>query len=296
MGVTAVLVTYNKLELLKECLEAIRQQTKMVDTIIVIDNHSTDDTSDFLDEQKDLVHIRMNTNVGGAGGFQKGIREYIERTRDEYCWIMDDDTIPDPNCLEELTKSATKLDNKFGFLGSYVYWTDGAACLMNVPNIDKDWYESASDSLIKVKQASFVSLFIRRESICRVGLPIGEFFIWGDDSEYTERLSKIEPSYLVLESKALHKMGGNTAVNIITDNSDRVPRYFYSFRNRFFVAKKRGWRAVTRELCRNIYLTMKILIESPNSKFLRIKQLITGQWNGIVFNPKIESVDLKNEH
>lgn len=296
MEVTAVLVTYNKLGLLKECLEAIRQQTRKVNSIIVIDNHSTDGTSEFLEKQNDLIHIRTSKNIGGAGGFKKGISEYIKRTQDEFCWIMDDDTIPDPSCLEELIESASNLNNNFGFLGSYIYWTDGKACLMNIPNIDNDWYERLSENLIKIKQASFVSLFVHRKSVEQVGLPIGEFFIWGDDSEYTERLSKLKPSYLVLKSKALHKMGENTAVNIITDNSKRVPRYFYSFRNRFFVAKKRGWKAIIRELCRNTYLIMRIITKAPNSKFLRVKQVIIGQSHGIVFNPKIESVNLKNEH
>ncbi|MGV3234589.1 glycosyltransferase family 2 protein [Latilactobacillus curvatus] len=296
MEVTAVLVTYNKLGLLKECLEAISQQTRKVNSIIVIDNHSTDGTSEFLEKQNDLIHIRTSKNIGGAGGFKKGISEYIKRTQDEFCWIMDDDTIPDPSCLEELIESASNLNNNFGFLGSYIYWTDGEACLMNIPNIDNDWYEKVSENLIKIKQASFVSLFVHRKSVEQVGLPIGEFFIWGDDSEYTERLSKLKPSYLVLKSKALHKMGENTGVNIITDNSKRVPRYFYSFRNRFFVAKKRGWEAIIRELCRNAYLIIRIIIKAPNSKFLRVKQVIIGQSHGIVFNPKIESVNLKDEH
>ena len=294
--VCAVIVTFNKLHLLKECLEAVKSQTVPVGTIYVINNNSNDGTKEYLESQNGITSLTTSENIGGAGGFKLGIKEFYKKTDNEFCWIMDDDTIPDRDCLKNLLEAGASIDNRFGFLSSYVYWTDHNPCLMNIPNISTDWYKGIPDNLIKVKQASFVSLFVKRESIEKVGLPIGEFFIWGDDSEYTERLSNIESSYMATKSKSLHKMGENTSVDIISDNTKRVPRYFYSFRNRFFVAKCRGIKAVVRELCRNIYLVFKILIKSSDGKYLRIKQIVCGQFAGIVFNPKIEGVGLNNEY
>ena len=48
MKVNCVVVTYNRLALLRECLAAIEKQTYPIHKVIVIDNCSTDGTEDFL--------------------------------------------------------------------------------------------------------------------------------------------------------------------------------------------------------------------------------------------------------
>lgn len=68
MNVIAVVVTYNRLELLKRNLSCLRRQTVPLTTLVVVDNGSTDGTGAWLDEQEDVKTIHQ-TNVGGAGGF-----------------------------------------------------------------------------------------------------------------------------------------------------------------------------------------------------------------------------------
>lgn len=288
--VSVVIVTYNKLNLLKECLTAIEEQTYPVQNIIVINNNSTDGTKEFLSSQLNIIVEHTEKNIGGAGGFEKGIKLFFEKTTDDFCWIMDDDTIPDKDALKNLIIASKKLAFKFGFLSSFVYWTDGKPAEMNKPVIDENWDDRIDEGLLKIKSASFVSLLTTREKIEKVGLPIGEFFIWGDDVEYSERLSTKDRSYLVPSSKVLHKMARNQGVNILTDNYRRLPRYVFEFRNRFFVAKKRGIKKVLYELARNGYLSCKIILLNKDHKFLRVKQIIKGQFQGFVFNPSIKKI------
>jgi len=132
--VCAVVVTYNRKELLVECLEALRKQTRPLDAIYLIDNASTDNTPELLKEKgyiqelppkeldkpwekefaiKNLTdgqvikihYVRMNENTGGAGGFHEGIKLAYEKGHD-WIWVMDDDVQPRNNCLEVLLGAA----------------------------------------------------------------------------------------------------------------------------------------------------------------------------------------------
>jgi GT2 family glycosyltransferase len=91
--IAVVLVTYNRLYLLKECLTSLRKQTYKPDKIIIINNDSTDGTTDWLDEQTDLEVIHQ-ANLGGAGGFYTGIKLAYEQGFD-FIWVMDDDVEPE---------------------------------------------------------------------------------------------------------------------------------------------------------------------------------------------------------
>ena len=69
------------------------------------------------------------------------------------------------------------------------------------------------------------------------GLPIKEFFIWGDDVEYTRRIALREPSYLVEDSQVLHDTKNNVGSNIVYDD-ERIDRYRYAYRNEMYIARR----------------------------------------------------------
>jgi rhamnopyranosyl-N-acetylglucosaminyl-diphospho-decaprenol beta-1,3/1,4-galactofuranosyltransferase len=118
-SVCAVVVTYNRKNLLIECLEALRKQTRPIQGIYLIDNASTDGTPELLlekgyiselppenlkepwekefiiqnltnGEEIKLHYVRMHENTGGAGGFYEGVKRGYERGYD-WLWLMDDD-------------------------------------------------------------------------------------------------------------------------------------------------------------------------------------------------------------
>ncbi len=84
-------------------------------------------------------------------------------------------------------------------------------------------------TLQAVDSATFVSLLFTRVAVENKGLPVKEYFIWGDDKEYTLRISETYPCYHVKESVAIHKMKTNAGSNIVIDDIERVPRYFMHF-------------------------------------------------------------------
>ena len=159
-----VVVTYNRLELLKEVIDALRNQSYNETQIIVVNNGSTDGTLIWLEEQKDIITITQD-NLGGAGGFFTGMK-YVAQNGFDYCWIMDDDVICTPTALQELLEAYHQKDN-IGFVCSKVIGLDG--CPMNVPVVDErptsngysNYYDLIEHQMIKVSISTFVSvLFI----------------------------------------------------------------------------------------------------------------------------------------
>ena len=195
--IAAIVVTYNRKELLEECIAALENQTKKELDILIVDNASTDGTAEVVQKiaqtQENIVYLNTGSNLGGAGGFHFGLKEAYKRGY-EYMWIMDDDTIPYDTALEEFINAHIRLKVRYCYLSSCALWTDGSYCIMNKQLIDQDScvkeYDKLEDGLIRISKATFVSLFLQRKVVKHMGLPIKEYFIWGDDMEYTLRISR----------------------------------------------------------------------------------------------------------
>lgn len=295
MMVTAVLVTFNRSKILKRALDELLATN--VTNVVVVNNASTDDTARVLASYSDLrLHVtHLETNLGGAGGFAYGINEAVSKYETDYVWLMDDDTIVNNDALTELEKIAYKLDNQFGFLASLVMWDSKPVevAKMNLPWLMKDWAGKISDNLIEVMNATFVSLFVPAKLVREKGLPISEFFIWSDDTEYTDRLTHDLPGYLVLSSVVTHAIQNNEKVNIVTEGSGRIERYYYSYRNRLYIAKQKGLTQVAREIIRTTYFGFKVIggHDELGTKLKKIKVMVKGTFAGLSFKPKVKWVN-----
>lgn len=111
----AIVVTYNRKELLKKCIHHLLNQTIQKLDILIVDNASTDGTGELVQnlycENERIHYENMGNNLGGAGGFAYGIKWAVMQGYD-YLWIMDDDTIPENNALEEFIKKDHLLKRK----------------------------------------------------------------------------------------------------------------------------------------------------------------------------------------
>ncbi|GKT04275.1 glycosyltransferase family 2 protein [Furfurilactobacillus sp. WILCCON 0119] len=291
--VCAVLVTYNRLALLKESIAAILQQNVPVKQLLIIDNQSTDGTGDYLTQFADDARVTVvtaSTNLGGAGGFQLGIDQAMQAGDYDYVWIMDDDTIPTEDCLSKLLDpiATGKISNK-GFVCSNVRWTDNSVAIMNIPYVSQNWNGVAQDGLVQVDAASFVSLLVPTATIAEIGLPIKEFFVWGDDHEYTLRISERYESYCVGDSIAIHKMAANHGVDIVTDDPGRIGRYFYNYRNAYYTERKHhGAKGALTQIAKDLYAIHKVLHRSADHKWRRIHSINKGMLAGFTFRPQIQ--------
>lgn len=233
--VVAVVVAYNRRELLAECLTALQVQTYRPSAIVVVDNASTDGSPDMVAERFAGVDLlRLSANTGGAGGFAVGIERALDAHDAEFVWIMDDDTVPSPTALEALL-AVRETRPSLALLASRAVWTDGSDHPMNTP---KKRIGAASESVeaaaragcIPVRSASFVSLFVAADAIRSAGLPIADYFIWNDDFEFTSRILRRREGWYCPSSVVMHKTK-------VFGSSDADPgeRFYFEVRNKIWL-------------------------------------------------------------
>ena len=238
----AVVVSYNRKLLLTQCLESLMKQSKPLDAVFVIDNASTDGTSDMLQskgyikgyssemndnswekesvlenstngEKIKLHYIRMEKNTGGAGGFHEGVKRAYE-TGYDWLWLMDDDAVPEESALENLCKYCK--EENVSVLACVVKDVNGEIQLhhrgyLNFENVFPMIQKSLSENLysrqnlIEIDFASFVGILIRNGAIRKIGFPKKEFFSQHDDIEYLMRLKNAGKVLLITNSVVIHK-------------------------------------------------------------------------------------------
>jgi len=210
--VAAVVVTYNRLELLKKCIQSLRDQTRKLDEIIVVNNSSTDGTLKWLNSKTDLTVITQE-NSGSAGGQYTGIKTAYEKEYD-WVWSLDTDVVVDEEALEFFFLSKCIYKNNVGFLSSTIFHKDGNLAYINIPYLESEekivqCYAKKEE--LPILSASFGSVLFSRNAIEKVGFPNREFFIWGDDVEYTFRIIRAGfLGFLINNSEAIHYAPSNS--------------------------------------------------------------------------------------
>jgi GT2 family glycosyltransferase len=294
MRTSAIIVTYNKKEMLKKSLDALLNLNNDLYKVVVINNNSSDGTDKYLESINDerVLYKNLTENLGGAGGFNRGLEVAYDETDADYFWIMDDDAIAQPDALDKLLSAAERLHNHFGFLSSSVCYENGEGA--NCPFVNDDWNRYlVTHNLIRLKEASFVSLFIRKQVLEKVGLPISEMFIWGDDLEYTTRIGKKinYDNFFVPDSLITHfsKHVGTTIYNC---PEKLLPRYKLMYRNLLFTTKHYDSKLeYFKRIIHFIFLSFRALFKSDDLKYKRFKAVFMGYMSGILFNPRIKFVN-----
>ena len=193
--ITAVVVTFNRLKLLQRVIASLQKQSVHIHDIIIVNNGSTDGTKEWPDKQNKL-HIIHQENVGGSGGFYRGIQE-ASKTECDWIWCMDDDVFPSEHCLENLLIYASK-DNKIGIACPHRLMSGktftGEAKTLNLSNPFKDMHDNGlmpedveANETVDIVGMAFEGPLIKKEVVEKIGLPNKELFILYDDTDYSYR-------------------------------------------------------------------------------------------------------------
>lgn len=189
-------MTYNRKSLLLNCLNAINSQTYKPSTVFIIDNASTDGTDHLLQQRGFLNttynginfrYIRITENMGGAGGFYEGMkRAYEEKCYDAY-WVMDDDGLPDKNCLFYLQQYL----NSYSYIAPLVLDIENPVNLSFPNRYDKCLIDIQNNyqgnEIIFNRSNPFNGILYKNDLLKTIGFPKKDMFIWGDECEYDER-------------------------------------------------------------------------------------------------------------
>lgn len=244
-----VVVTYNRLELLKECLEQVEKQTAPAKKIIVVNNASTDSTAEYLRQVKGkntLYHIvTCVENLGGAGGFEKGIQKAAEEKVD-CILIIDDDAVLENTYMEKIMEARQHYPGYQAFAGTVMvagridtfHRRNIARPGLRLKNCPENCYAGGkAGQPFACDIASFCGMVVDRELVRKTGLPCSEYFIWFDDAEYSMRINRYTRFLVIPDAKLDHKT--------VTDGPGYPHRRYdwreyYGIRNRLLCVKKHG--------------------------------------------------------
>ena len=266
-SVAVVVVTHNRADLLDRMLDGLRAQTHRPDAVIIIDNVSTDHTRDLLDARADLpLHVTTTaSNLGGAGGFHVGMRAAYDAGWDRI-WLMDDDVVPAPDCLEVLmaTDEACLMSVRDDLQGNLV---EKAAVRFDLANplairpktaSVESTYATRADlpERVEIQNVAFEGFMVRREVVSRIGFPDPEFFIFYDDVDYAIRARRAGFRIWALrDARLVRQLDFNQQHDLAGWKG------FYMLRNLFVVHFRYGENALVR--LKPWLITLAVVLLSP---------------------------------
>jgi GT2 family glycosyltransferase len=248
--------------MLQECLSSLLRQTRPLDEVLVVNNASTDGTAQVL--TSDFPQVRVLTlpeNIGGSGGFHKGIQLAYDAGFD-WVWVMDDDAQPHPDALSRLLMHQDDADVLVPFLQDQTGRLYGPTLWLG-RNVTLDPKSVKGNT--KVDLFPFVGPLIECKVVQRVGLPRKDFFILFDDHEYALRIKKAGLTTLLIPKSIIYHnpAGGRRQASFLGKEVWRKPlqpawKSYYSTRNYLYAVtrsvpglKNIGWYVVVqlRRLC-----------------------------------------------
>ena len=240
-----VIVTYNRAALLRECVSQVEKQTVPASKIIVVNNASTDGTTAYLEElaKRDNVYqiIQCSRNLGGAGGFAKGMACAMNSSVD-CVLLIDDDAMLSADYMERLLAARDRNPQYGAFAGCVL--VDGKIDTNQRKNFSKAGmlFRNCKEALYQnayfvCETASFCGMLVDKIIMDKIGLPNAEYFIFHDDVEYSIRINQFS-KFLVVPSAVLHHKTERGAAK-------RYPRRYdwhdyYAVRNRIWYVMEHG--------------------------------------------------------
>lgn len=287
--VCAVVVTFKRQELLRECLHALQGQTRPLDHILVVDNDSQDGTIGMVARAFPTVEtLALPENVGGAGGFHAGMKHAYDAGF-EWIWLMDDDGRAAPDCLEQLLAA----DNSNGVRVPVQQDQTGRFYGVGTwPHFEID----RTDDVMKAAKPvagkwmfAFVGPLIHRDIVTQIGLPNKDFFIWFDDVEYALRIQSRTkaPVWAVPGALFAHDFGTNRReVRFLWRRSTRAYfapwKSYYGVRNPSYVLlhQRHSHSEFYRFIAIQARHLFSELIFEPD-RWLRAQMRLSGLWDGV---------------
>ena len=234
--IVAIIVTYNRKELLSVCLDAVGKQIYKPSVVYIVDNASSDGTGGWIHAEGydrfklgiEFRYIHMVENIGGAGGFYVGLKTaYEAEDLFDAFWLMDDDGIPEANQLQKLVNHLKDYD----YLSPLVVSKEEQSKISFDRNQKVNEYVTQANEkgLIENVAFPFNGVLYSRKLVEQVGYPIKEMFIWGDEVNYHLRcISKgIVPAVVV---DAIH----------VHPADRQIPKIIFG--NRKIVVPQQDWK------------------------------------------------------
>lgn len=281
--ITAVVVTYNRLNCLKKVVGCLKSQSYPLQQIIIINNGATDGTYEWLNSQSGLVVIHQD-NVGGSGGFYRGIQEALKYDND-WVWCMDDDVYPRQDCLEHLLKESStshvgilcpqRIQNNKIFISEFKKLNLSNPFLkLHQKVLTEDDFKNGTS--VEIEGMVFEGPLIKRQVIDSIGLPNQDLFILYDDTDYSYRAVEAGYKVLYIPHAVMDKEyfdSGMTRNEMLHKNRWKT---WYHIRNTAYFCKHHAKNSIYRlfgGIGLPIHMVVSIMLNLPRNNKYEIKDL-----------------------
>jgi len=271
MNVAVVIVTYgHRFHLLHRVLASVIQQN--INKVYVVNNCSHEESRreliSFASRSDGIIRIiDLTQNLGSAGGFKKGLEAAVSDPAIDFLWLLDDDNCPDANALDALQKAHSYLGNSQNtVLYSYRGSTRGQdyEAVFNgvIKGYDANsvmgytlrksirrkllsWSRATTPRnglviypLVRTKIGPYGGMFLHKSVVRRVGLPNPDFFVYGDDHEFSTRMDRSGClQYIVYQSKIYDiDETGNSSQSIFSLELSEI-KFYFGIRNHIYLDK-----------------------------------------------------------
>ncbi|MBN2037408.1 MAG: glycosyltransferase [Chitinispirillaceae bacterium] len=212
------ILTFNNCRMLVDLLHDVQRQTLKPAKVFVVDNASEDDTAIVLHKQfKRVIYERLNENAGSSGGYHRLIeRAYPDA---DFVWTLDDDVRLEPDALEKLVAGYDALSAQHRL-----------AAVRSAGRFHRDPQPT------RLRMIPWRGTLFRTSVIQEIGLPRNNYFLYGDDFEYSLRIKKRGyvcywiPSSKCSETRSANKIRFEKFGKVFAIYSSPF-RHYYGFRN-----------------------------------------------------------------
>lgn len=246
LSVASLIVTYNSADMLSEQLTSLCLQTRVLDEVIVVDNASTDSTRHLLRERYPWVTvIGLEQNRGIGGALATGLRYAIEASGHDWIWMLDHDSIPRKDGLEQLLLAVEHVNDTGERIAVVAPLAVNTATELVYPGLLWRGRWVSPDAGTLREDISYVDVVISSgslvcaEAVRVVGLPRADLFMDFVDFEHCLRFRRHGYKIAVVRNSILdHTMGSPRLVSFLGMKrtwADHAPwREYYMARNQIF--------------------------------------------------------------
>jgi len=300
MRVLAHIHTRNEAEFIEQALGALQLETRPPDTIIIVDNASTDATLDRT-FPKNAIVVRNPKDLGPSGSIRIGFAHALENEFD-WIWVLDADSVPEPDALENLLDFFNRLpfreQDHVCFLACRLATGEAGhrPIILTESRIEFVPVDAGAD-FSRCDCFIWSGSLFHIPAVAKIGLPSADYFMDAAELEYGYRAQQRGlTSYIVNRGVLHHDVGRSPGVVARTWRlgpiAFRLPempplRSYYHVRNMVYFwlyqYKPRRPGRVVRNIIHVLALPATFMIR-PVSHGRHLLACLRGLWDGLTMH------------